>query len=239
MAPASEGGEGMTLQAALQQKFRAKFNFSGRIDGAKKTHLNELKQELLEFHPVQAGELPGAEAADAEVTGFSAKRVVVEVLRGGLGYDDIDENAMTTTDILAEIRATREYDDYLGNDKMPVSTTEIGNILTTLTQPLKSLNLPALVDRFEGLRPTFHLNYNVLDVLEVMFAMPVSDGTPILAPPALSRQPTPRGSVGEAESQDLYEVEYGDEQALALDHGDPFAYGDLGAHLWNDEGVNG
>ena len=93
---------GATLQQALQQQFEGKFNFSSREHGAKKTHLQELKQQLLTFRPTQPGELPGAEAATAEVIGFSAKRVIIEVLRT---VGDINEDAMNTTETTRSVRA--------------------------------------------------------------------------------------------------------------------------------------
>ena len=128
-------GEGANLDEALRDPFAGRFNFSGRIHGAKKTNLTELKEATLKFRAAQPGELPGAEAATAEVIGFSAKRVIIEVLRT---VGDINEDAMNTTEILTEIRAGRQdYAIFMGNDVMPDSAAEITAILGELLQPLK------------------------------------------------------------------------------------------------------
>ena len=170
---------GATLQQALQQQFEGKFNFSSREHGAKKTHLQELKQQLLTFRPTQPGELPGAEAATAEVIGFSAKRVIIEVLRT---VGDINEDAMNTTEILTEIRAGRQdYAIFMGNDVMPDSAAEITAILGELLQPLVSCNLEPLVESFlDGKRKCFYLNHEVLDALD--FQCAVMPGTGALVP---------------------------------------------------------
>jgi len=226
---------GMNLQDALQQNaFAGKFNFSNREHGSKKAQLLELKQQLLHFRPAQPGELPGAEAADAEVIGFSSKRVVIEVLRSGHVYDDIDEDAMNTTEILREIQACDEYNAFLGNGKMPDSTHAIGSILGMLQEPLVSFNLPPLVDCFEdGRRKRFYLNETVVDELDFQMPGPTAidltddNDQPCLLPPALSRQPSQALSfadqdaqtwmpdVNDIESQDVYTVDIADDEEAA------------------------
>ena len=194
----------------------------------------------------------GAEAAVAEILNFSDKRVVVEVLRAGKGYDNIDGDAMNTTEILKEIRATSEYEAFIGDDEMPDTAAQIGHILGTLQEPLKSLNLPPLVDRIEGWRPMFCLNNHVLDRLDAHFKMPAAQGMLLLAPPALSREPslaTPSGSVANAiplddvESQDLYQVLQDDEahefRSLMMAGEDKSGAGPSGANGAGPSGANG
>ena len=82
--------DGMSLQEALQARHAGRYDFTGRADGAKKLELDTLKQQLLTFAPAQPGEKPGAEAADAAVYRLSRKRVVVEVLRNGMGVGAFD-----------------------------------------------------------------------------------------------------------------------------------------------------
>ena len=201
---------GATLQQALQQQFEGKFNFSSREHGAKKTHLQELKQQLLTFRPTQPGELPGAEAATAEVIGFSAKRVIIEALRT---VGDLDEDAMNTTEILTEIRAGRQdYAIFMGNDVMPDSAAEITAILGELLQPLVSCNLPALVECFlEGKRKYFYLNHNVLDALD--FQSAVMPGTGALVP-AVARAPTD----GDDDPESEFVVDIVDDDAAEARH---------------------
>ena len=179
---------GMSLEDALKTQFSGKFNFSGREHGAKKLSLTELKQQILDFSETQPGDLPGAEAVEGEVTGFSAKRVVIEVLKFGMGEDNTDQMAMNTTQILTEIKAS-DYSAYVGSDVMPDSTQDINSILGALLEPLKSLARPAaLVDYFEkSNRKFFYLESSVLDKLN--FKAVVVPGTGTQVPP-LSRRPS-------------------------------------------------
>ena len=167
---------GMSLQGALTAQHPGKYDFTGRVDGAKKLHLQELKQQRLTFAPVQPGEKPGAEAADAAVYGLSRKRAVIEVLRDGKGYGAFDtrwfcppalsppfsdhlpcgcagaiydeDEAMNARQILEEMQSSPGYYRSLlsSGDQLPESTTEVNQLLASCMQPLQSIQLGAPVD---------------------------------------------------------------------------------------------
>ena len=207
--------DGMSLHAALTAQHPGKYDFTGRVDGAKKLHLEELKQRCLTFAPVQPGEKPGAEAADAAVYGRSRKRAVIEVLRNGMGYGAFDmrvfapaqsppfsdhlpcgcagaiyeeDEAMNSTQILEEMQSSPDYYRSLlaPGDQLPESTTEINQLLASCMQPLKSIQLDAPVDAVMVGRGRKRF-FLVQTVIDELTFLDVEDRLDLL-PPSVSRQ---------------------------------------------------
>ena len=161
---------GMNLEEAVTTQHAGKYDFSIRDHGQKKLLLGELSQQVLSFGTVQPGDLLGAQTEDLAVCLFSPKRVVIEVLKDGLGLGSVydEDDAMTSKQILEELTSSPDYySSFLGpGSTLPQTTPEVTQILKSCTRPLKSIRLDAPVECFlDGRSLRWYLNQTVIDEL--------------------------------------------------------------------------